>query len=361
MGADHVGPVEHDGHLGAEAPRQVVGGIEGAIPLAGEVEGRPAELGHVVPVDEDERAGHTQQMLGRRPRVVGDGTGKGDGASWRGRHGYESLQPVGERTSGRRERSHLVDAARPGTGRGAGGLGARREQGVALLLGLVGAATGIVALVLDGGEFGPRRLGTVVGVTDGDTSGGELVASRGGLGRGTVVRPAVLAELALELGDAVARHEQLGPRAHGRLLGRRPSALGAAQLRRRVVVGTCRVRRFHQRGDALLPAVVALQPFAPDVVDELGGDRAGEPLAEGRIGLHDPSHSAQRTGGQAAQPEELLQLRRMAERRTQPLAGLGDTDGELEGGAQVGVIGRSGQRLGRHRVTVGPAPDIRRR
>ena len=113
MGADHVGPVEHDGHLGAEAPRQVVGGIEGAFPLPGEVEGRPAELGHVVPVDEDERAGHPQQMLGRRPRVVGDGTGKGDGASRRGRHGHEPLQPVGERTSGRGERSHLGDAARP--------------------------------------------------------------------------------------------------------------------------------------------------------------------------------------------------------------------------------------------------------
>ena len=115
--------------------------------------------------------------------------------------------------------------------------------------------------------------------------------------------------------------------------------------------------------DALLPAVVALQPFATDVVDELGHDRSGEPLAEGRVGLHDPSHSAQHARGQAVQAEELLQVRRIAERRTQPLARLGDTRRRTRGRragrrdrpvrAAAGSPSRHSRAGSRHRTAAG--------
>ena len=142
--------------------------------LAVQVVVGPGQLGDVVAVDEHERAGRPQQVLGRPLRVAGDPAGQRQGDPARRADLDEAGEPVGQSPGGPGEVAQLDDLGARHLD--AAALGPVGEQRVALDLRRLGAVDRRVARRLDGGQAAARRLGTVVGVAGVAPGRGDLGA-----------------------------------------------------------------------------------------------------------------------------------------------------------------------------------------
>ncbi len=323
--------------------------------LDGEVVVRPGQLGDVVAVDEHERAGRPQQVLGGPPRVAGDAAGQRQRRP--GRPVPTSSSPPRRSASDRAERASSRSSLTwaPDTG-DAAALGALGEQGVALGLG----GRGPLARPRRGrprrppAEPAPPRPGRWRGARRRRASAScvrrsssSAVTAAGG--------PALLLDLPAELVDP---RRELRPARRG--CGSRPArpppaaARPAAGRTSSVDRAAASSAAATSVGDALLPAVLAAQPLDADRVDQLGQGAGGDAPAEVRRRPRSPAATAQRRRRDPRLPEERLQRRRVGDRRAPPLALVGDRHGELDGRAQVAVLERTDLRL-RH---VERRPDL---
>jgi hypothetical protein len=344
---DHRSAVEHDREIGAVPTRDVLDGIEQDLALHLEPERWPAELGHVVAIDDDRRAG-ANEVLGGGLGVARNAAGKWQRPATRrpsrtlavGRRTAQGGQLLGEilREGGHaRQLGGLDDRGRP--------VGDHRVTDT--LGGLPGGhCSGPVG-------FGPlelrrgRRL-PILGMT-------RFVASIDQLGSRFDVRLVSLDQIGAQLVDLIPeRHhprlecEHLDARPRGHLFSRLAFADFAVQLGRGT--GPSRLVRCvgEQPGDSFRPASRPLQPHDPDRVDEVGQGTRTDPLAEHIVGLHDATHRTERRCRQPGHLHVRLEGGWVLERRTQLLTLPGHVDGELQRAAQVTML----ERARRHRRVV---------
>ena len=68
-GANHIGAIEDHANIAAEPPAKVLKQLDAAFALTCQIQLGPAELGHVVAIDDDNHPRSAQQMRGARLRV----------------------------------------------------------------------------------------------------------------------------------------------------------------------------------------------------------------------------------------------------------------------------------------------------
>ena len=256
VGADDVGPVEHDREVAPEAAGELVDEVEAALPLARQVVVGPCQLGDVVAVDEDERrrasAAGARSPAASRGRRRRGATGRRD-PSCRPRSGW----PGGRRGRGpTRASSRSSMTCAPDTSTPPRSARSASSASRWALRGL-GAVDRRVAVGLDAGQPAAGGLGAVVGVAR--RRAGRRRARRGGpraSPRAPRPRPRARRQLRRSARRSRAcRADELGAGARGGVLGRLTPAFRprATRTRRRRAP-----RRPHARRRA--PRCASSQP-----------------------------------------------------------------------------------------------------